>query len=110
MIDMNGNTVHEKAPMGNKRKLHGITMHDGTVYVIGGNGMEDGSPWLTSCEAYAVRDNSWSPIASLNEARYNCSVQAMPDGSIYVLGGFVGALPSGKGNVFFDSIECLDRA
>ena len=98
MLDMDANTVTEKASMKQARCYHGIALSDFTVYVIGGS---DGSGNLNNCEAYSITDNSWSTIASLNIARRLCTAQAMPNGQVYVFGG-----NDSSGEL--DTIECYD--
>jgi len=98
MLDMDANTVTEKAPMKQARIDHGIALSDFTVYVIGG---WIGRDYLNNCEAYLIADNSWSTIASLNIARRLCTAQAMPNGQVYVFGGI-------GDSGLLDTIECYD--
>ena len=70
--------------MSGKRWDHGIAIVDQVVYVVGGKNWTE---VFTSCKRYQVKDDCWEAIAELNQARWNCTAQAMPNGKVYVFGG-----------------------
>lgn len=66
--------------------LPGVALLDGKVYVVGG---ELESCIIANGECYDPRDNVWTPIACMNEARCEFGLCAL-DNSLYAFGGWVG--------------------
>ena len=68
-------------------------------YAFGGQVNNKG---LKRCERYCPDRDRWEKMADMNEAHWNHSAIAMPNGCIYIVGGFVA-----EGQLF-EGIECFD--
>ena len=80
------------SPAGNMAQARGfhtaVLLADGRVLVTGGDG-EPGSPIrnLASAELYDPSAGTWSPVASMTEARRDHRAMLLYDGTVLVVGG-----------------------
>src|SRR6266850_1523561 len=83
-----------------------VTLADGRVLVVGGQGPAGFSQHLASVEIYDPQTDSWREVALLVEARQVPSATLLPDGRVLVAGGFVFAGPLMSGDT--DLTEIYD--
>jgi len=73
--------------MPTRRFWFSTSVVDGIIYVIGGKpGLGDGSPHLSTVEAYDPTTDTWTPKADM-PTRRSFSSTCVVDGKIYVIGG-----------------------
>lgn len=78
------------APMTTRRERHGAALlPSGKVLVAGGRSMNEGTEFFTtdSAEIFDPATNTWSPAASMHEARLGHTTTALPSGHVLVAGG-----------------------
>jgi len=68
-----------------------VTLADGRVLVVGGNGDIEGSWPFASAEIYDPAAGTWASAGSMKLPREAFSLVALPDGGALVVGGFAGA-------------------
>ena len=56
------------------------------IYAIGGRNSEYQN--TKKCEEYDIKDDQWTNIAELNEAKYDMTASITEDKVIYLFGGF----------------------
>ena len=84
LLDVKNTLMTEISEMNLGRTGHCMVAHSGLIYVIGGITEENYS--TDSCEVFSPQLNTWSEIASLNNACHSaCAVSAA--GSIFKFGG-----------------------
>ncbi|XP_031571065.1 kelch-like protein diablo [Actinia tenebrosa] len=72
------------APMLFPRKNHGVAVHEGVVYVVGGSSMQESA--VRSVELYDARSNTWSSVMSL--CKESAGLGVVCHGNyIYAIGG-----------------------
>jgi N-acetylneuraminic acid mutarotase len=80
-------TWTRKADMPTRRFWFSTNVVDGIIYVIGGKpGLGDGSPHLSTVEAYDPVTDTWTSKADM-PTRRSFSSTCVVDGKIYVIGG-----------------------
>jgi len=72
------------------------------ILVCGGWG-GNGDQSLSSCEVFESTQNRWTSMPSLKMARSSCGVVWLPDGRVFVIGGYAG------GGVYINSVEMTTR-
>ncbi|SDZ23729.1 Galactose oxidase, central domain [Amycolatopsis xylanica] len=90
LYDVDAGTCTPTSPLWTARRLHTITKLDsGKVLVTGGIAGPLSLPAtpITSAEIYDPVARKWTPVASMNEARYSHSATKLPDGRVLVAGG-----------------------
>ncbi|NDI36084.1 M56 family metallopeptidase [Chengkuizengella sediminis] len=61
---------------------------DGNIYIVGGSVIKDGVyVYSSSLEVYHPQTDTWTQLASMNQARNNHTTEVI-DGKIYVVGGY----------------------
>jgi serpin B len=68
-----------------------VTLADGRVLVVGGDGDIEGSWPFASTEIYDPATGTWTAAGALALPRYDFSLVALPDGGAMIIGGFAGA-------------------
>ena len=67
-----------------------VTLADGRVLVVGGNGDIEGSYPFASTEIYDPASGTWTPAGALALPREDFALVALPDGGALVVGGISG--------------------
>lgn len=97
-IDPSTKKTREMTPMKKERCRHGTLCHQGYVYVFGGYSDE----YLKSCERFDLKENNWSSLPDLKDAR-DCVTAAAWKDRIYIVGyasNKVEIFDVGSGNMF----------
>ncbi|KAK6009475.1 kelch repeat protein [Ostertagia ostertagi] len=86
-------------PMSTQRKYLGTAVIDDCLYAVGGR---DGSNCpLSSVEKYDPRNNKWTPLAPMNNARSGVPLASVVSKQLYAVGGF-------DGIAYLDTVEVFD--
>eukprot|EP01051_Picozoa_sp_SAG22_P011042 SAG22_NODE_1033_length_5921_cov_9.527482_5_plen_644_part_00 len=72
------------APMPTARGYLGLTSSDGIVYAVGG--LDSGSGYVATAEAYDTATREWATLAPMPTARYALGLTSS-DGIVYAVGG-----------------------
>ncbi|MFS1514157.1 M56 family metallopeptidase [Chengkuizengella sp. SCS-71B] len=76
------------ASMNQARDNHATEVIDGKIYVVGGYGYDgEDYRYLSNLEVYNPQTNTWTPLASMNQARGHHHAEVI-NGKLYVMGGF----------------------
>ncbi len=110
IYDPASNTWGQAAPLAQARFKHtGTLLPDGRVLVTGGTRLwhaagDDPGANLSSVEIYDPVTDTWSALPPLQQARADHTATLLPDGRVFVAGGFV------TGYATLDGAEILDLA
>ena len=66
---------------------------DGRVLVVGGGTYREGAPGITSAEVWDPETATFSPAGEMAEAREGHTATLLPDGRVFVVGGWTGSVP-----------------
>ena len=69
-------------------------------FLVGG--IDNGLNQLSSAELYDPAEETWSPTASMNDARQNHTATLLPDGEVLVAGGEGSSFSSGSSAEIYD--------
>lgn len=75
------------------------------VYVLGGQS-SDSSQGLKHCERYCPVRNKWEGVADMRQEHWGHSAISMPNGLIFVIGGFVA---EGEYSNVIESYDIIDN-
>ncbi len=76
------------APLTQPRALHSATtLHDGTVLVVGGHGVNGEAATGRTAERYDPVADRWTPVAALAAGRIAHTATLLNDGTVLVVGG-----------------------
>jgi N-acetylneuraminic acid mutarotase len=105
----NTNSWTQRAAMNTSRYSHTAAWVGGRVCVAGGIHVDESDTLVLepSGECYNPNNNSWSPIAPLNIARYGAGSAVGPNGKWYVFGG---TSVSGGNFIAVPEVEVYDPA
>ncbi len=93
-------------PLPHPRYAHTVTLHDGRIYVIGGE--ETAGP-IAEVDVFDPRTRTWSQGAPMPQARGSHDSVAA-GGVIYVLGGWLDAAPTDLVQVYDPAADAWRRA